>query len=41
MVFQSYLQSIEPDTMQSFETFESFVEDRPGTLLALGSVVLR
>lgn len=31
MVFQSYLQSIEPDTMQNFESFESFVENRPGT----------
>ncbi|KZT67481.1 hypothetical protein DAEQUDRAFT_729142 [Daedalea quercina L-15889] len=29
MVFQSYLQSIEPDTMQNFESFESFVENRP------------
>ncbi|KAH9915114.1 inositol hexakisphosphate-domain-containing protein [Fomitopsis serialis] len=29
MVFQSYLQSIEPDTMQNFETFETFVENRP------------
>ncbi|TFY62986.1 hypothetical protein EVJ58_g3511 [Rhodofomes roseus] len=29
MVFQSYLQSIEPDTMQNFESFETFVENRP------------
>ncbi|KAI0925517.1 hypothetical protein AcV5_008233 [Taiwanofungus camphoratus] len=29
IIFQAYLQSIEPDTMQSFETFESFVENRP------------
>ncbi|KZT01378.1 uncharacterized protein LAESUDRAFT_731226 [Laetiporus sulphureus 93-53] len=29
IIFQAYLQSIEPDTMQSFESFESFVENRP------------
>ncbi|KAF8657553.1 hypothetical protein AX16_002190 [Volvariella volvacea WC 439] len=29
IVFQSYLQSIEPDTMQSFPSIESFVKDRP------------
>ena len=30
IIFQAYLQSIEPDTMQSFETIESFVQNRPG-----------
>jgi hypothetical protein len=30
IVFQAYLQSTEPDTMKSFESFESFVRDRPG-----------
>lgn len=30
IIFQSYLQSIEPDTMQTHESFESFVKDRPG-----------
>ncbi|KAI0072968.1 hypothetical protein K474DRAFT_1723915 [Panus rudis PR-1116 ss-1] len=29
IIFQAYLQSIEPDTMQSFETIESFVQNRP------------
>lgn len=32
IIFQSYLQSIEPDTMQTHESFESFVKDRPGML---------
>ena len=31
IIFQAYLQSIEPDTMQTHESFESFVKDRPGT----------
>lgn len=30
IIFQSYLQSIQPDTMRSFETIETFVKDRPG-----------
>ena len=30
IVFQSYLQSTRLDTMQSFETFQSFVESQPG-----------
>lgn len=30
IVFQSYLQSIEPDTMDSFETIETYVKNRPG-----------
>ncbi|KAH6913140.1 inositol hexakisphosphate-domain-containing protein [Coprinopsis sp. MPI-PUGE-AT-0042] len=29
IVFQSYLMSIEPDTMQSFESIETFVKNRP------------
>ncbi|EIN10058.1 hypothetical protein PUNSTDRAFT_125979 [Punctularia strigosozonata HHB-11173 SS5] len=29
IVFQAYLQSIEPDTRESFESFESFVNHRP------------
>ncbi|RDB25649.1 Paladin [Hypsizygus marmoreus] len=29
IVFQSYLQSTEPDTMQSFETVETYVKNRP------------
>ncbi|KAG6806251.1 hypothetical protein H0H93_003276, partial [Arthromyces matolae] len=29
IVFQSYLQSTEPDTRQSFETVETFVKNRP------------
>ena len=29
IVFQSYLMSIEPDTMQSFESVETFVKNRP------------
>lgn len=31
IVFQSYLQSIEPDTMRSFESIETYVKNRPGT----------
>ena len=30
IIFQAYLQSTEPDTMQTHESFESFVKDRPG-----------
>lgn len=30
IVFQSYLQSTEPDTMNTFESLESFVRSRPG-----------
>ncbi|KAG2117755.1 inositol hexakisphosphate-domain-containing protein [Suillus clintonianus] len=29
ILFQAYLRSTEPDTMQSFETFKSFIESRP------------
>ncbi|KAI0783947.1 inositol hexakisphosphate-domain-containing protein [Irpex lacteus] len=29
IIFQAYLQSIEPDTMQSFPTIESYVKERP------------
>ncbi|KAF5366650.1 hypothetical protein D9615_010603 [Tricholomella constricta] len=29
IVFQSYLQSTEPDTMESFQTVETYVKDRP------------
>lgn len=29
IVFQSYLMSIEPDTMQSFESIETYVKNRP------------
>ncbi|THH28320.1 hypothetical protein EUX98_g5857 [Antrodiella citrinella] len=29
IIFQAYLQSIEPDTMRSFETIETFVKSRP------------
>jgi len=37
IVFQSYLQSIEPDTIQSLENenVETFVKNRPGTRLYL------
>ena len=30
IIFQAYLQSIKPDTLQSFESVETFVKDRPG-----------
>lgn len=30
IIFQAYLQSTEPDTIQSLESFETFVQDRPG-----------
>ncbi len=30
IVFQAYLQSTIPDTMQSFERIETFVKNRPG-----------
>lgn len=39
IVFQAYLQSTIPDTMQSFESIETFVKARPGTKLHF-SVVL-
>ncbi|KAG2141169.1 inositol hexakisphosphate-domain-containing protein [Suillus bovinus] len=29
ILFQAYLRSTEPDTMKSFETFKSFIENRP------------
>ncbi|KAI0091045.1 inositol hexakisphosphate-domain-containing protein [Irpex rosettiformis] len=29
IIFQAYLQSIEPDTMQSFPTIENYVKERP------------
>ncbi|KAF5367062.1 hypothetical protein D9758_003884 [Tetrapyrgos nigripes] len=29
IVFQAYLQSMEPNTMEDFETFETFVKNRP------------
>ena len=35
IIFQSYLQSIQPDTMRSFESIETFVQNRPGTPLDL------
>ena len=31
ITFQAYLQSTEPDTMKSFESFETFVQNRPGS----------
>ena len=34
IVFQAYLQSTEPDTMRSFESFETFVKNRPGKFLS-------
>lgn len=30
IIFQAYLQSTEPDTMRSVESFETFVKNRPG-----------
>lgn len=30
IIFQAYLQSAEPDTMETHESFESFVKSRPG-----------
>jgi len=33
IVFQAYLQSMEPNTMEDFETFETFVKSRPGECL--------
>ena len=30
MTFQAYLQSTPPDTIQSVESFENFIENRPG-----------
>jgi hypothetical protein len=34
ILFQAYLQSIEPDTAQTLESFETFVQSRPGAHLA-------
>jgi hypothetical protein len=33
ILFQAYLQSVEPDTAESLESFETFVQNRPGTLV--------
>ena len=33
IIFQSYLQSTEPDTMASFESVETYVKNRPGLFL--------
>ncbi len=30
IIFQAYLQSTEPDTIETHESFESFVKNRPG-----------
>lgn len=35
IVFQSYLQSTEPDTMQEFESVETYVKNRPGKDLSV------
>ena len=35
IVFQAYLQSTEPDTLQTYQTFEAFVKSLPGTKQAL------
>jgi hypothetical protein len=34
IIFQSYLQSTEPDTMASFESVEIYVKNRPGLFLS-------
>lgn len=34
IIFQSYLQSTEPDTMASFESVETYVKNRPGLHLS-------
>ena len=39
IIFQSYLQSIQPDTMRSFESIETFVKNRPGTHRLFDSIV--
>ena len=33
IIFQAYLQSAEPDTMETHESFESFVKNRPGAFV--------
>jgi hypothetical protein len=33
IIFQAYLQSTIPDTMQSFESIETFVKNRPGVFI--------
>jgi hypothetical protein len=35
IIFQAYLQSIEPDTMLSFPTIETYVKERPGEWIDL------
>lgn len=32
IVFQAYLQSIEPDTRESLESIQTFVKNRPGKI---------
>ncbi|KAG1795306.1 inositol hexakisphosphate-domain-containing protein [Suillus plorans] len=39
ILFQAYLRSTEPDTMQSFETFKSFIENRPGKEIILKELI--
>ena len=38
IIFQAYLQSTEPDTIETHESFESFVKNRPGMCLSLSSM---
>ncbi len=33
IIFQAYLRTVQPDTARSYDTFEAFVKDRPGTCL--------
>lgn len=40
IIFQSYLQSTIPDTMQSFESVETFVKDRPGKIPATARLTM-
>ncbi len=36
IVFQAYLQSTEPDTLQTYQTFEAFVKSLPGKIQVSG-----
>ena len=40
IIFQAYLQSTEPDTVENHESFESFVKERPGMCSVLLCAVL-
>ena len=39
IIFQAYLQSTDPDTVDNHDSFESFVKERPGTYSVLWCII--